>query len=66
MLKQDEYLVVSDVPDKKMKIRVTTITYGSAIRAGRAILDSTLDAETVSIRDRKGNVLKVIKRGDSL
>lgn len=63
MLKQDEYLVVSDVPDKKMKIRVTTVTYDSAIRAGKAILESALDAETVSVHDRKGNVLKIIKRG---
>lgn len=44
-----------------LKIRIITNTYGSAIRAGRAVLKSAPEFGIVNIQDRKGNILKVIR-----
>lgn len=60
MKQPDEYFVRGE--HGKLKVAVTTTTYDSAIRAGKAVLKSFPECGTVSVSDRKGNVLKVVKR----
>lgn len=61
-MKEDQYIVRGEAG--KLKIAITTTTYDSATRAGKAVLKSFPECGTVSVSDRKGNVIKVVKRED--
>ena len=61
-VKEDQYIVRGEYG--KLKVSLTTTTYDSAIRAGKAVLKSFPECGTVSVSDRKGNVLKVVRRDE--
>lgn len=59
-MKEDRYVVHGG--HGKMDVVLTVATYDEAVRAGKAVLKTFPDCGTVSITDRKGNVLKVVKK----
>ena len=60
MKQPDEYFVRGE--HGKLKVAVTTTTYDSAIRAGKAILSVFPECGTVAVKNHKGELIKVIRK----
>ena len=58
----DEYSVLGE--SDRLKILITAPTYSNAIRAGKTILLKFPEVGTVNVKNRKGELLKVIRKND--
>lgn len=58
----DEYTVRGE--SQRLKILITAPTYTNAIRAGKTILLKFPEVGTVNVKNRKGELLKVIRKID--
>ena len=56
----DEYKITGE--HGRMKVAVTTNTYDSAIRAGKAILSVFPECGTVAVKNHKGELIKVVRK----
>lgn len=60
MIEKNEYIAEGKYRNLTVTVRCTT--YGTAVRAAKQIIAHNDMIDTACVKDRKGNVLKVIGR----